>query len=86
MKITKYEIFNQIKQYLTHRISLSELVSWAELSFMEAEFDAQDVDLIRDIIAKIGLSDVKAFGLTWEDCEEIILSLGYKVNLQFDYA
>jgi hypothetical protein len=33
------------------------------------------------ILARIGVADVKTFGLTWEDCDEIMRSLGYVLKI-----
>ena len=32
-------------------------------------------------LAQLGLSDVKEFGLEWKDCETIMNSLGYKLEV-----
>ena len=86
MLITKKDVFNKLQQYLNHVITLDELVSWAENVFFDAEIDAGDMEVIRDIVSRIGVSDVKSFGLTWEDCETFIHKLGYKVKLNFEFA
>jgi hypothetical protein len=44
-------------------------VDWAEHGMMEDEFDDSHLDTIRDITSRLGLADVREFGLTWEDCE-----------------
>ena len=48
---------------------------------MDADFDPSDFENIRDVVARIGLADVRAFGLTWEDCENFLSRLGYVVHL-----
>jgi hypothetical protein len=53
---------------------------------MEDEFYESDIDIIREIISRIALADVKQFGLSWEDCELLIKQLGFKVKLEFEYA
>ncbi len=84
MKITNNEVAQKLIDYLYHRITLKELVNWAETMMMEAEFDSVNFDTIRDIITRLGLADVKAFGITLEDCEEFLNRLGYymKVTVQ----
>ena len=39
---------------------------------------------IREIISRLGLADVRVFGITWEDCEKFLNRLGYqsKVTVQ----
>lgn len=86
MKINKKMVFDKIQKYLNHEITIEGLVDWAENAIMEAEFDDQDFDLILKIVSRIGLADVKAFGLTWEECESYINELGYRVKLEFEYA
>lgn len=86
MTITKKDILEKLHSYLNHEITHEVLVDWAENAMMEQEFDEKDFNIIRDTIAGLGVSDVKAFGLTWEDCEKMIYNLGYKVKFKFEYA
>jgi hypothetical protein len=48
----------------------------------DGEFEDEHFDAIRDAVAKLGLADVKAFGLTLEDCEGLLKHLGY--SMRFD--
>jgi len=50
----------------------------------ESDFEERDFDLIRDIVAKLGVADVAAFGLTWEDAKSMLESLGYRPKLAFE--
>jgi hypothetical protein len=43
--------------------------------------DARDLDTIRDIASRLGLADVREFGLTWEDCESYLSRLGYQTKV-----
>jgi len=38
-------------------------------------------DMVHDILARLGLADVKAFGLYWEDCNEIMNRLGFVLRI-----
>ena len=38
------------------------------------------IDTIRDITSRLGLADVREFGLTWEDCEGYRSCLGYRTR------
>ena len=38
MRITRQEVAQKLIDYLQHRITLTELVDWAEVAMMEAEF------------------------------------------------
>jgi hypothetical protein len=57
------------------------LVSWAESAIMDGEFDPANFPTIRDVVARIGLADVRAFGLMWEDCEQLLTQLGYSAQV-----
>ena len=79
--ITKQILVQKILDYLNRKITLLELVDWAEYGMMEGEISEENFDVIRDIIASLGLADVQAFGLSWDDCYEYLLKLGYRVNV-----
>lgn len=81
MKITRQTVAEKLRAYLRHELSLAQLVDWAEKAMADGEFDEQDFQSIRDAVAKLGLADVKAFGLTWEDCESLLKRLGYSVQV-----
>jgi hypothetical protein len=80
--ITRQDVAQKLIDYLQHRIALSELVDWAETALMEADLAESDREVLRDILARLGLADVRAFGLSWEDCEGFLKRLGYRVHLQ----
>ena len=67
--------------YLQHKTSLNDLVEWAEIAFMDGDIQGEDPDVVRDILARLGLADVKAFGLFWEDCSEFMRRLGYVLRV-----
>lgn len=81
MKITRQKVAQKLIYYLHHRITLTELVDWAEWAMMEADFEEQDLEILRDIVSRVGLADVRAFGITWEDCEDFLSRLGYRVSI-----
>ena len=39
-------------------------------------------DAIRDVVARLGLADVRTCELTWEDCETILKRLGYDIRIE----
>ena len=82
MMITKETVAERICDYLRHHLSLAQLVDWAEDALRDAPIDEGDADLIADILAKVGLGDVKQFGLTWDDCFESLGRLGYEVEIK----
>ena len=79
--ITREVLARQLGDYLRHRITRADLVDWAERAMMEAEFDDRDLETIRDITSRIGLADVREFGLVWEDCERYLARLGYQTKV-----
>jgi len=81
VSITRQDVVHKLMDYLNHRVTLSELVDWAEQAMMEGEFIGEDWETLREVVARIGLADVRAFGLTWEDCEEFLKRLGYRAQV-----
>jgi hypothetical protein len=49
---------------------------------MDGEFDPAHRPTIRDVVARIGVADVRAFGLTWEDYEQLLSQLGYSAQVR----
>ncbi|ALA59698.1 hypothetical protein [Nitrospira moscoviensis] len=80
-RITRETVAGQLSAYLRHELPLANLVDWAESALMEGEFDPSHVSAIRDAVARIGVADVRAFGLTWEDCEQLLDRLGYSAHV-----
>lgn len=82
MNISKEQTAAKLGAYLSHKITLDELVDWAETAMMDGAFYDKDSDILAEVIARIGVSDVRAFGLTWEDCEAMLQKLGYKSRVE----
>lgn len=79
---TRAEVIVKLDDYLQHRVSLGELVDWAEQIIMEGEFAPPDQEMLRDVVARLGVADVRAFGLAWDECEELIGRLGYRAEVR----
>jgi hypothetical protein len=79
--ITRNTLASQLRDYLQHRVTRAALVDWPEHALMEEEFDQRDLDTIRDITSRLGLADVREFGLTGEDCEGYLSRLGYRTRV-----
>ena len=79
--ITRHDVAVRLTHHLQHRMSLEELVAWAEEAIMEASLDGREITLLRDVLGRIGLADVRAFGLSWEDLEQLLSRLGYRVEV-----
>jgi hypothetical protein len=81
MTITKKIAANKLAAYLAHEMTLSELVEWAENAIQEGTFEERDAKLLATVIGRLGVADVRAFGLAWEDCEQILKQLGYSAKV-----
>ncbi|MDH4086692.1 MAG: hypothetical protein OEV27_16865 [Nitrospira sp.] len=79
--ITRKIVAEKLSAHLHHELSLDSLVAWAESAMMDGEFDPTYLPTIRDAVARIGVADVRAFGLTWEDCEQLLAQLGYSAQV-----
>ncbi|MBI1864775.1 MAG: hypothetical protein HYR98_03445 [Nitrospirae bacterium] len=86
MNVTRRTAAEKLAGYLHHDLSLEALVDWAESAMMEGEFEEEDLNVLRDVVARLGLADVRAFGLTWEDCEQMLKGLGYAVRVEIEAA
>lgn len=82
MRIESEDVVNKLKAYFSHRISLPELVDWAEQAMMDGDFAGENWETARDIVARLGVADVRAFGLAWEDCEQVLMELGYGTEVR----
>ncbi len=80
--ITRHIIAKKLTDYLQNRITLSELVQWAEAAMLDGEFAQADFEVVRDVLSRLGLADVNEFSLTWEDFEDFLARLGYEVRVE----
>jgi len=80
--ITRETVADKLATYLHHGVSLAGLVDWAESAMMDGDFQGQAAEEARDVVARLGVADVRAFGLTWEDCEHLLKKLGCTVRLE----
>ena len=82
MALTKQIIADEIAAYLRHEITLAGLVDWAENALLNEDFEERDSAVLSEIVARLGVADVRAFGLTWEDCEDMLRKLGYDARVE----
>ena len=82
MTITKQTVADRIAAYLHHEITLAQLVDWSERALMEGEMAEGDAGTLSSVIARLGVADVRAFGLAWEDCEELLHRLGFAPRVE----
>ena len=81
MVITKEILTNMLVKYLNREITKDELVDWAENMICDVEFSESEADLIKKILSRLGLADVKEFGLSWDDCYNYLHELGHNVTV-----
>jgi cobyrinic acid a,c-diamide synthase len=82
MTLTKQAVAERIADYLHHRISVAQLVDWAESALMEGELEEKDAEVIAAVVSRLGVADVLAFGFAWEDCEELLRQLGFSARIE----
>ncbi|NOR65121.1 MAG: hypothetical protein GQ468_03805 [Candidatus Scalindua sp.] len=80
--VTPKVVAEKLTSYLHHELELAELVDWAENIMMDGDFDEDNYEILRDIVSRLGVSDVRTFGITWEKCERFLNQLGYSVKIQ----
>ncbi|HEY2572824.1 MAG TPA: hypothetical protein VGH65_02105 [Verrucomicrobiaceae bacterium] len=81
MTITKKTVADKLAAYLHHEITLAQLVDWAEHAMMDGDFSEQEMSALRAVVSRLGVADVRAFGLSWEDCEQFLHKLGYAARV-----
>lgn len=82
MTITKKTVADKIAAYLHHEITLAQLVDWSEQTLLDGEMAECDAQTLSSVIARLGVADVRAFGLAWEDCEELLQKLGFAPRVE----
>ena len=82
MTITKQIVAEKIAAYLHHEITLAQLVDWAERALLDGELAEPDAPTLSTVIARLGVADVRAFGLAWDDCEDLLHKLGFAPRVQ----
>ena len=82
MTITKQIVAGQIATCLHHEITLDQLVDWSERALMDGEFAESDAATLSQVVSRLGVADVRAFGLAWDDCEEMLRKLGFAPRVE----
>jgi len=84
--ITRQTVADTIAAWLHHDLSLAGLVDWAEQALMREDFDDAHAATIAAVVSRLGTADVRSFGLTWEDCEDLLKQLGYTAHVEISAA
>ena len=82
MTITKQTVADKIAAYLHHELTLAQLVDWAEHAMMDGELAERDAKTLSSVVARLGVADVRAFGLAWDDCEDLLHKLGFSPHVE----
>jgi len=82
MTITKRVVADQIAAYLHHEITLAQLVDWSERALMDGEFTECDAAALSQVVSRLGVADVRTFGLAWDDCEDLLRKLGFAPRVE----
>ena len=82
MLISKQVVADYIAGYLHHEITLPELAGWAERTLLDGEYERKDAETLSAVLGRLGVADVRAFGLAWEDCEELLHKLGFTPRVE----
>ncbi|HXG21410.1 MAG TPA: hypothetical protein VNN62_20345 [Methylomirabilota bacterium] len=82
MQLSREMVARKLEAYLHHQVSFEDLVAWAHSAMMDADFEETHFDAIRDVVARLGVADVQAFGLTGDDCESLLKKLGYNAHIE----
>lgn len=80
--ITKQTVAEKINSYLSHHITLAELVDWSENVLLDGEIAEEDIEVVSEVVARLGVADVKNFGLLWEECDTLLQKLGYELEVK----
>ena len=84
--ITRQAVADTIAAWLHHDLSLDGLVDWAEQALMREDFEDAHAATIAVVVSRLGTADVRSFGLTWEDCEDLLKQLGYTAHVEISAA
>jgi hypothetical protein len=42
--------------------------------------------VLMEVLGRLGVADVRSFGLTWEDCQSLMKQLGYSLQVEMAEA
>jgi hypothetical protein len=65
---------------------------WAELAdkiatwLRHGELPDAEAPELAQVVGRLGLADVKEFGLAWEDCRALLQSLGFTAKVEITAA
>jgi hypoxanthine phosphoribosyltransferase len=75
-------ILRHMNLYLERDLSLQDLLDWAETTLAENELSAEDEAFLQDLLARAGEPGSRDFGLTLEDCSDLMARLGQELKVR----
>lgn len=81
--ITQEVLARQILDYLNGRLTLDDLVQWAEdaiIRFTESDQRPDNAEAVWNVLLYIGAGDTPDFPLTWDVIREFLERLGRPVQ------
>jgi hypoxanthine phosphoribosyltransferase len=79
--LTRGAILRELNAYLDGQILLAQLVAWAQDTLAEGDLSPDDESLLRDLVARAGETGSERFGLTLEDCSDLVGRLGHELQV-----
>jgi hypothetical protein len=85
--INRQQVLDKLNAYLNHQMKLADLVTWAETALIEPNFpEAEDADVLMDVLMYLGAADTRGFPLTWEVLSDFLERLGGNVKVIVEVA
>ncbi len=84
--ITRQTVGEKLEAYLNEEMTLAQLGDWAENAMIDEEFEDAHIELLSDVVGRIGVADVESFKLSWEDIVAMLEKLGYRASVALKAA
>ena len=84
--ITRQMVAEKIGKWLHHELTLDELVDWAEKAVHNEDCAEPYAGDLAAVVGRLGVADVRNFGLSWEDCEQLLKKIGYTAHVDITAA
>jgi hypothetical protein len=82
VKITRQSTARKLHAYLKGRLTQAALVAWAEQAMLKGDFAPADAAVLRKVVPRLGVADVRAFGLDWLECARLLRQLGFRARVE----
>jgi hypothetical protein len=74
-------ILRKMNRYLGQEIPLTALVEWAQETLRAGDLSSDDAAFLQELIDRAGQPGTEAFGLTLEDCAQLLRRLGQELRV-----